>query len=174
MKEKIEMYLGQEKARLISMSDCIFDTPEMAFHEDLASAILEDYLEKKGFFVQRGLGSLNTAFRAEYCCGKGTRKIGLLCEYDALPSGHACGHQMQGPAIVGAAAAVKELLKNQDYTLIVYGTPAEEGKGGKITMLKEGYLKDVDVAFMMHGCGYIQLKCCHLHSYRCCPRACQE
>lgn len=151
MKEKIGAFLEGERDRLCSMSDEIFDRPEMAFQEVFASGLLEDYLEKKGFQVRRGLGSLPTAFRAEYQNGEGGPAVGLLCEYDALPQGHACGHQMQGPAVVGAAAAVKELLKDQPYKLIVYGTPAEEGKGGKVIMLEEGFLQDMDVAMMMHG-----------------------
>ena len=151
MKEEIGLLLEKERERLFSMSDAIFDQPEMAFEEVFASGLLEDYLEEKGFQVKRGLGSLPTAFRAEYQQGEGGPAIGLLCEYDALPQGHACGHQMQGPAIVGAAFVLKELLKEASYKLIVYGTPAEEGKGGKVTMLEEGYLQDMDVALMMHG-----------------------
>lgn len=151
MKERIEEIIEREKDTLCSMADRIFDRPEMAFEEVFASGLLEDYLEKKGFAVERGLGSLSTAFRAEYRQGTGGPRIGLLCEYDALPNGHACGHHMQGPAITGAAAAVKELLKAEDYTLVVYGTPAEEGKGGKVIMMNEGYLRDMDVALMMHG-----------------------
>lgn len=136
---------------LTTMADAIYDKPEMAFQETFASTLLEDWLESRGFTVQRGLGSLNTAFRAEYNWGHDGPRIGLLCEYDALPNGHACGHQLQGPAILGAAAAIAHLFKEKDFTLIVYGTPAEEGKGGKVIMMKEGYLKDLDIALMMHG-----------------------
>ena len=58
---------------------------------------------------------------------------------------------MQGPAIIGAALAIKETLKDKDYKLVVYGTPAEETIGGKLQMLREGCFKDIDVALMMHG-----------------------
>lgn len=58
---------------------------------------------------------------------------------------------MQGPAIIGAAVALKELYKDKPYKLTVYGTPAEEGGGGKIKMINEGYIKELDVALMMHG-----------------------
>lgn len=136
---------------LTEMADRIFDHPELAFHEYQAAKILEDYLENHGFSVQRGLGKFATAFRAEYRQGKDGIRIGLLCEYDALPKGHACGHHLQGPAIVGAAAAIKDLFQGFTYDLVVYGTPAEEGKGGKILLLQEGFLKDLDVALMMHG-----------------------
>lgn len=79
-------------------------------------------------------------------------RIGLLCEYDALAGlGHGCGHHMQGPACLGAAVALKNCCRDQAFTLVVYGTPAEETFGGKINMMEAGYLKDIDVALMMHG-----------------------
>src|SRR5699024_1630233 len=101
--------------------------PELCFEEHFASKLLEDYLEENGFEVERGLGSLDTAFRAKYSNGDAKYNIGLLCEYDALPMGHGCGHQMQGPSIIGAAVAVKNAVKDLPFNLIVYGTPAEEG-----------------------------------------------
>ncbi|WP_303063439.1 M20 family metallopeptidase [Acidaminococcus massiliensis] len=151
MKNEIGEYIRKEMPHLTEMADRIFDHPELAFHEYQAAKILEDYLENHGFSVQRGLGKFATAFRAEYRQGKDGIRIGLLCEYDALPKGHACGHHLQGPAIVGAAAAIKDLFQGFTYDLVVYGTPAEEGKGGKILLLQEGFLKDLDVALMMHG-----------------------
>ena len=72
MKEEIGLLLEKERERLCSMSDAIFDRPEMAFEEVFASGLLEDYLEEKGFQVKRGLGSLPTAFRAEYQQGEGS------------------------------------------------------------------------------------------------------
>lgn len=150
MKDSLARWIDRERDTLSAMSDRIFDHPEMAYHEEYASAMLEDYLESQGFAVERGLGSLKTAFRALWTSGTGGPRIGLLCEYDALSNGHSCGHQMQGPAIVGAASAIKALQPG-NYTLVVYGTPAEEGAGGKVTMLEEGYLQDLDVALMMHG-----------------------
>lgn len=150
-KAEIVAVIRREERELTAMSDQIFDHPEMAFKETFASGLLEDYLERNGFTVERGLGSLPTAFRAVYKRGEGGPRIGLLCEYDALPSGHACGHQLQGPAAAGAAVAVKELCRAEAFALAVYGTPAEEGKGGKVILLDEGYLGDMDVALMMHG-----------------------
>lgn len=150
LKDLLADRIDRDRDVLTAMSDQIFDHPEMAYHEEYAATLLEDYLQSRGFAVERGLGSLKTAFRAVWSSGTGGPRIGLLCEYDALPNGHSCGHQMQGPAIVGAASAIRDLLPG-NYTLIVYGTPAEEGAGGKVTMLEEGYLQDLDVALMMHG-----------------------
>lgn len=151
MKQKIKEFVQTQLPELVSMADAIYDRPEMAFQETFASGLLEDWLEARGFAVQRGLGSLKTAFRAEFSRGTGGPRIGLLCEYDALPNGHACGHQLQGPSILGAAAAISQLFTEEPFTLVVYGTPAEEGAGGKVILMKEGYLRDIDVALMMHG-----------------------
>ncbi|SNS61584.1 amidohydrolase [Anaerovirgula multivorans] len=152
MKDKLFLTIDHMKSELISMSDYIFDNPELAFKEVKASKILTEYLEKNGFVVEKGLGSLSTAFRGVYENGQEGPTVGLLCEYDALEGlGHGCAHHMQGPSIVGAAVAIKEIIKEQPYKLVVYGTPGEEGGGGKIIMLREGYLRDIDVALMMHG-----------------------
>ncbi len=79
-------------------------------------------------------------------------RIGILCEYDALAGlGHGCGHHMQGPACLGAAVAIKNCCTDTAYTLVVYGTPAEETFGGKINMMEAGCFQDIDVALMMHG-----------------------
>lgn len=137
------------------MADAIFDRPETAFEEKFAAKLLTDFLIEQGFDVQLGLGSLETAFRASFKVGDGGPSIGLLCEYDALPGmGHGCAHHMQGPSILGAAAALKDCAGHcSDFSccIVVYGTPGEEGRGGKITLLKEGFLRDIDIALMMHG-----------------------
>lgn len=151
MKESLFKNIDDRSSNLVAMADYIFDNPELAFKECKASKLLTDYLKKQGFNVELGLGSLDTAFKAVFENGIGGPNIGLLCEYDALPMGHGCGHHMQGPAIVGAAAALKELYKDKPYKLTIYGTPAEEGGGGKIKMINEGYIKELDVALMMHG-----------------------
>lgn len=114
--------------------------------------LLTDYLERNGFAVERGIAGWPTAFRAVYRKGSGGVRIGLLCEYDALRQlGHGCGHHMQGPCICGTAVALKEADFDNPYEIVVYGTPAEETRGAKITMWEEGCFRDIDVALMMHG-----------------------
>ena len=58
---------------------------------------------------------------------------------------------MQGPSIIAAAVALKNILKDYDFNIVVYGTPAEETLGAKVPMEKNGAFKDIDVALMMHG-----------------------
>lgn len=152
MKQAVLTYLDTLAPAMTALADDIFDHPECSGEETYACGLLCSYLEQQGFTVQRGLGRLPTAFRAQCQLGSGQGpRIGLLCEYDALEGkGHACGHHMQGAAIVGAAVALKENCPF-DGTLVVYGTPAEEKGGGKILLLEDGYLRDIDVALMMHG-----------------------
>lgn len=136
---------------LCEISDFIFDHPECDGQEYQAANRLCNYLEENGFAVERGIAGLDTAFKAIYRHGSGGPNFGLLVEYDALEGiGHACGHHMQGPALAGAAIALKAMA-DAPFTITVYGTPAEETFGGKIHMLKAGYITECDVALMFHA-----------------------
>lgn len=154
--EVIEMH----RAELCKMADLIYDFAEKSAEEYKSMELLTDYLQNEGFTVERGI-ALDTAFRATWdnCRaavddeGKNTAPVlGILVEYDALEDiGHACGHHMQGPAGIGAAIAIKEVMKDYPFKLVIYGTPAEETLGGKIIMLDAGYMKELDLALMSHG-----------------------
>lgn len=149
-------YLNQIQDSLWKISDQIYDLSEAGLQEVQSAALLEDYLEEQGFAVERGVGGLDTAFRAVYEQGQGGPSFGFLAEYDALEAiGHGCGHHMQGPSVVGAALAVREFCKrmgsDRSFKLVVYGTPAEETCGGKTIMMENGCFRDIDVALMMHG-----------------------
>lgn len=168
MKEKIREIIKRLSEQLCAMSDEIFDYNEPAFQEVRSSGLLADYLEANGFQVERGIAEIDTAFRAVWEQGTGGPSIGLLAEYDALEGlGHACGHHMQGPSILGAAMAVKELCEDIPYRLVVYGTPAEETVGGKIIMQERGCFQDIDVALMMHGAPdtCVDVKCMALEDF---------
>ena len=152
VKQVMNGFIDEIKEALWAMGDDIYDHPEVGTKEFYASKLLEDWLEAHGFAVERGLGSLPTAFRAIYENGTGGPSIGLLCEYDALPGvGHACGHHLQGPCILAAAEAIHRAGIKEPFKLVVYGTPAEEGLAGKETMIEDGCFQDIDVALMMHG-----------------------
>lgn len=152
MKKKIFEFIDSKKMDFIEMSKFIYKNPEIGLEEYKSSKCIIDYLENNNFKIERGLSGYSTAFKATYIKGNPKVSIGLLCEYDALENiGHACGHHMQGPSIVAAAVSLKEVMKNENFKIVVYGTPAEETIGGKIKMVEDGYFKDIDVALMMHG-----------------------
>lgn len=155
--EKKEMLLQaveKHADELFAIACHIFDHPESGGEEVYASALLEDYLEKKGFAVEKGVGGMPTAFRATWERGTGGPAIGFLLEYDALRDGvgHGCGHHLQGPACISAALALMESCR-EPFKLVLYGTPDEEIRGGKITMEKNGCFRDVDVMFSYHTGG---------------------
>lgn len=152
MKENVFQAVEHQRDALTAMADSIFDDPELGFQEYHAQQKLTDYLRDCGFTVELGTGGVETAFHAEFQNGEGGPRIGLLCEYDALEGiGHACGHHMQGPAILGAAKALKDCARDQPFSVVVYGTPAEETAHGKLRMLENGCFQNIDVALMMHG-----------------------
>ena len=123
--------------------------PELNYEEVHAHALLTGYLEGQGFAVERGAYGLPTAFAAR--AGSGRPTIGLLCEYDALPGiGHACGHNLIAIAGVAAGLALQSALGDGDGTVLLLGSPAEEGGGGKIEMLEHGAFDGVDAALMVH------------------------
>lgn len=151
-KKIINEWIDNKKDKLISIADKIFDYAEPSMKEVKSSKLLADWLIKEGFEVEMPVGGVETAFRAEYTKGEGGPRIGILVEYDALEDiGHACSHHLQGPTGIACALAIKNTLKEESYSLIVYGTPAEEAEGGKIIMQQNGCFKDIDFALMSHG-----------------------
>jgi amidohydrolase len=138
-----------QRQQLVQLSLNIHDNPELGFKEEKASAWLTSYLEDNGFDVERGIAGLPTAFRATY--GQGSPRIALLAEYDALPKiGHGCGHNIIGVSAVGAGVASESIIDQLGGSVVVLGTPAEEGFGGKIDMVKAGAFKEIDVAMIVH------------------------
>ena len=164
IKHALEAYLPE----MTAMADQIYDLAEPGMEEFQSSKLLADYLQNHGFTVEMGIAGLPTAFRAVYEQGEGGPSFGFLAEYDALKDiGHACGHHMQGPSVIGAALALKDTCKEQSYKIVVYGTPAEETIGGKIIMQEKGCFQDIDIALMMHAAPTtcVDLRCMALECF---------
>lgn len=153
LKKRISDAVDQMSDELVRVSLDIHANPELAFNEKKAAAWLTQFMEKKGFKVRRNVAGMETDFAAEFQSGEGGPTIAILGEYDALPEvGHACGHNIIGTSAVGAGAALKEALLGTGIPakIVVLGTPAEEGGGGKVFMVNEGVFRDVDAALMIH------------------------
>jgi len=126
--------------------------PELNYQEHHAAQVLADALERHGFQVERGVGGVETAFRGVIQGGDGDGPtVALLAEYDALPGiGHGCGHNLIAMSNLGAGLGAMAAMSSLPGRLVVLGTPAEEGGGGKIRLLDAGVFKDVDVALSSH------------------------
>ncbi len=166
-KVEAERSVNRHAEELIELSDRIWKYAEVALEETRSSEALADYAESQGFTVRRGVADMPTAFTATF--GSGKPIIGILGEYDALPgvsqkaspikeplqagaAGHGCGHNLFGTGSLGAAVAIKELIKagKLSGTIRFYGTPAEERIGGKIYMARDGLFNDLDVCIAWH------------------------
>jgi len=152
VKDLIAPAVDRLAADLERLSRQIHDNPELGYQEVKAAAWLAEFLERQGFAVERGVAGIETAFRASLGSGDGPT-VAILCEYDALPSiGHACGHNVIAAAGAGAGAALAAVRDRLPKGRVqVIGTPAEEGGGGKVRLIKGGVFKSVDAAMMIHG-----------------------
>ena len=128
---------------------------------------LAGLLEENGFTVTRGVADMPTAFIAEW--GGDGPIVGILAEYDALPSlsqkvqtahdplnpgahGHGCGHSVFGTACTYAGIAVRQAMIDAGIPgrVRVYGCPAEELLVGKVFMARDGLFNDLDAALTWH------------------------
>jgi amidohydrolase len=136
--------------RLVALSHSLHAEPETALREHRSAAKIADLLADEGFTVAAGAGGLPTALTATR--GSGDLVVALCAEYDALPGiGHACGHNVNGAAAVGAALGLAAVADDLGLTVTLVGTPAEEDIGGKALLLEAGVFDDVAAAMMVHA-----------------------
>lgn len=150
---KLEFPEYMEKVDRISSEilHYLYENPELSSEEYNSSKFLIKVLRDGGFEVLENFLDMETSFIATH--GTGSPKFCLFAEYDALPIGHACGHNVIAAWAVGTFIA---LAKNPEFkgTIILIGSPAEEGRGkyasSKIRIAP--YLKElrVNAAFCIH------------------------
>lgn len=151
MKQIILDAINENETKFKNISIYIGENPELGHEEFKACKILTDTLKEHDFHVEIGICDLPTAFKATYDSGKEGPVIGYMAEYDALPElGHACGHNLIGTMGIAAGIGLSKVLAKTGGKVIVYGTPAEETKGGKVTMAEAGLFEELDVAMMVH------------------------
>jgi len=135
--------------QLVDVSRRIHARPELGYEERFAHDLLAGVLEAAGLAVTRGARGVETAFEAT--AGRGGPTVAVVCEYDALPGiGHACGHNIIAAAGLGAGLAAAALADELGGRVLVVGTPAEEGGGGKVRLIDGGTFAGVDAALMVH------------------------
>ncbi|MCF2649770.1 MULTISPECIES: M20 family metallopeptidase [Bacillaceae] len=151
MKQIILDAINENELIFKNISIYIGENPELGHEEFKACKILTDTLKEHQFAVETGICDLPTAFKATFDSGKIGPVIGFMAEYDALPElGHACGHNLIGTMGIAAGIGLSKVLSETGGKVIVYGTPAEETKGGKVTMAEAGIFEELDVAMMVH------------------------
>jgi amidohydrolase len=137
--------------KLFEVSENIHANVEYSFEEFKAQRWLCDTLIGAGFEVEEGLGSLKTAFRGVVKSSRPGPRIAFLSEFDGLaPYGHSCGHNVGGPASIGAAIGLASVIEQIGGEVIALGTPGEEGGGGKNILLREGFFEGIDAMMLIY------------------------
>ncbi|HWJ79228.1 MAG TPA: amidohydrolase, partial [Niallia sp.] len=164
----VKALLDEKKNFFTSISDQIWEHPELHFQEKFAVHAMEEALLAEGFNVEKNIANLETAIMGSF--GDGPTVIAFLGEYDALPylsqeggkaeyspiqeggAGHGCGHNLLGVGAFAAAVAAKAYVEetNAPFTIRFYGCPAEENGSGKAHMATQGIFDDVDMAISWH------------------------
>ncbi|MEK4626841.1 MAG: M20 family metallopeptidase [Solibacillus sp.] len=156
-KSVIAQSVYQNKEAYITVSKAIHANPEIGNQEVFASEQLVKVLREANFIVDTAVAGHETSFYAHKDSGKPGPTIAYLAEYDALPGlGHACGHNIIGVTSIAAAIALAETIDTVGGKVIVLGTPAEEGGpngSAKGSFVRHGFLKNVDIAMMLHPSG---------------------
>ncbi|KAK8068711.1 Peptidase M20 domain-containing protein 2 [Apiospora phragmitis] len=120
----------------------IHDNPELGYKEVIAHETLTTFVKSiDGWKVTPSAYGMKTAWVAVWD--------------NALEGiGHACGHNLIATAAVTGAVATAEIIKTNGLAgkVVLLGTPAEEGGGGKIQLLRAGAYQDhkVDLSLISH------------------------
>jgi hippurate hydrolase len=139
--------------------------PELGLKEFRTSQVLAEQLESWGYRVTRGLAT--TGLVAQLQRGKGSKRLGLRADMDALPiheandlahcsvhAGvmHACGHDGHTAMLMAAAQYIAQEVEFSG-TLNLIFQPAEENPGGAKIMIEEGLFErfPCDAIFAAHN-----------------------
>ncbi len=142
-----------EQRELAELAHFLYTHPEVSMKEFQAAERQTALLKQHGWNVTGNIAGLPTAYTAEWKLGSGNSPVfGFFAEYDALSIGHACGHHLICVSALAAAACAAHQLSAMpvDGKIILFGTPAEEGAGGKVIMRNAGVFEGVDAGVISH------------------------
>lgn len=161
----IQAWLDDTADELRALRHDIHAHPELGFEEHRTAELVARLLRDWGYEVHTGIG--RTGVVGVLRRGRGTARLGLRADMDALPiheagaaahisrhAGcmHACGHDGHTVMLLGAARYLAQAGRF-DGTLNLIFQPAEEGQGGALAMLEDGLLErfPCDALFGMHN-----------------------
>lgn len=151
MKKRVIELTNELTPELNELSLQIYNNPELGYEEFKSCKLHVDILRKYGFDVIENFSGVKTGFKATYKSAKKGLTIAYMAEYDALPGiGHGCGHNLLGTVSTGAGIVLKQIIDQIGGTVIVFGTPAEETSGAKVTYVDNHEFDDVDIALIAH------------------------
>ncbi|MDH3687646.1 MAG: amidohydrolase [Myxococcales bacterium] len=144
--------IDREAEEACALARWMAANPELSLVEFETSDRYCELLGDRGFAIERGVADMETAFVASLGASDAPCRVALLAEMDALPEvGHACGHNLSGPASLLASWALRDVVDAGGLRVVVVGCPAEETGVGKKRLVRAGVFEQVDVAMMAHA-----------------------
>ena len=179
IKELVCAALDENKEEIIALGDKILANPEIGYREYNTSALVREVMD--GLQIEYTYPLAVTGVKATLRGRSHKYNIAIIGEMDALSCvghpnanseglAHACGHNAQAAAMLGAAIALKKsgVMEHLDGDVTFIAAPAEEfidleyrrglrseGKisyfGGKQELIATGAFDEVDMAMMVHA-----------------------
>ncbi len=178
IKLKVIEQIDINREKIISIAKEIFSTPEMGYREFKTASVVSREFEKLGLDYRSGLAI--TGVKGNLKGKKSLARVAVIGELDSVSclshpdadkttgAVHACGHNGQIAAMLGAAIALSSVKEYLDGDVCFFATPAEEyveigfreklmerGEikffGGKQELIRLGEFDDVDLAMMIHA-----------------------
>jgi amidohydrolase len=181
LKQQVMAAIDRRSSDIIGLGEQIRRHPELGFKEVKTARLVEETFGKLGLAPRSGLAMTGVRADAPGRAGDGPT-FALLGELDALVvaghpeadpqtgAAHACGHNAQIAALLGAAMGLIDTgaLQHLAGRVVFFAVPAEEygdiewrvnqareGKleflGGKPELLRLGHFDDVDLSMMIHS-----------------------
>jgi amidohydrolase len=153
LRRQVLAHLDAASDHLNALSRDLHAHPEYGYAEhESVRRILDVLRGRPGIAIEEGTAGLPTAFRAWTGSSDGPA-IGIICEYDAVPGlGHGCGHNLIAASAVGVLLALEPIADGLPGRVVVIGSPAEEGGGGKIVMVQRGAYDGLAAVLQTHPC----------------------
>ncbi len=179
IKEKIIQAIDENRREIIAIGTAVQNNPETGYREEKTSKLVRETFQNLG---------ISYRYPVAYTGVKGTlpgrhadSTVCIIGEMDALKcagsviadeagNAHACGHNAQTAAMLGAAIGLSRsgVMAELDGNVSFMAAPAEEfieldyrkqlrdeGKiqyfGGKQQLIAEGAFDDIDMAMMIHA-----------------------
>jgi hippurate hydrolase len=147
--------------------------PELSYREKLTSEYICHFLEAENIPYRKNIGGYGILAWVKGQKPENGRTIAFVADMDALPVQekneveyksenegvmHACGHDAQSAAMMGAAKIVSSLRNEfSGNVLFVFQPGEEQSPGGADLMLKDGVFRDFHPEFIVKQHAYIDL-----------------
>ncbi len=174
IRRRIEKTIDDFKDNIIEIGETVRKNPELGYSEEKTSGMVRSLFDEWG--IEYRYPVAYTGVKAKLYGGRHKYNVCIIGEMDALKcdgkNAHACGHNAQLAAMLGAAYALGHsgVMSELDGDITFIAAPAEEfidigfrrglkeeGKikyfGGKQQMLADGVFDDIDMAMMIHAQG---------------------